>query len=86
MWLPRIVAGVFFFSPYHLPLRDIPQSCSPCGFQECIKLQVKKFGLSIQEKHLINDLSAAVGSFLPKMTVAFWEDSDTYWEKSHGIS
>lgn len=76
MWLPRIVACFFFF-PYYLPLRDIPQSCSPCGFQECIKLQVKKFDLSIQEKHLINDLSAAVGSFLPKMPVAFWADSDT---------
>ena len=69
--------GVFFFFSYHLPLRDIPQSCSPCGFQECIKLQVKKFGLSIKEEHLINDLSAAVGSFLPKMPVAFWADSDT---------
>lgn len=38
---------------------------------------MKKFGLSIKEEHLINDLSAAVGSFLPKMPVAFWADSDT---------
>ena len=52
------------FPPYYLTLRDIPQSCSPRGFQACIKLQVKKFDLSIQEKHLLNDLSAAVGSSL----------------------
>ena len=58
-----------------LTIRVVPQSC-PCGFQECIKLKVKIILPQHQYEHIINDLRAAVGYFLPRMPVAFRADSD----------